>query len=52
LRARPRDDPSPATVVLLEQLPGHDHALDLAGALADLGVFSLGDCRAGHSFEI
>jgi predicted neuraminidase len=29
-------------VPLLEELPGHDHALDLVGALVDLGVVGRG----------
>ena len=37
---------------LLQQLPGHDHALDLVGALVNLRVVGHGYQQPGHTFEI
>src|SRR5712691_1036556 len=38
---------------LLEQLPAHDDALDLVGALVDLGDLGVSTCRSfGHRLEL
>ena len=40
-----------ALVSALEQLPGHHDALDLVGALVDLGVVGRSDLRVAHMFD-
>jgi hypothetical protein len=38
--------------MLFQELAGHDHALDLIGALVDLGVVGCGYRRSAHTFDV
>ena len=51
-RARAEKTQVSAAETLLQELPRHHHALDLLGALVDLGVFGCGYRRPAQMFEV